>query len=153
MSESSDSSSNDSMDLNQCQAFELKNKVHGIGVTLSNRIVNERTQNGVFKTWDDVRQRVHGVGMKTVNIMQNHGVIVCEQIVEHFKQKQNKNKNKGFNIHYVDLGPATRFPNKFNPFLYEIQFKVKQNQKHGIVIIIIIFFFFCIFSDIKIRHA
>ena len=128
MSESSDSS-DDLMDLNQCQAFELKNKVHGIGVVLNNRIVNERNQNGLFKTWDDVRQRVHGVGMKTVNIMQNAGVIVCEQIVENFKQRQNKNKNTGFTIHYVDLGPPTRFPNKFDPYLYGIRFKGKKNQK------------------------
>ena len=112
------------LDLNTCKAFELSQKVKGIGVILSNRIVNERNENGLFRTWDDVRERIYGVGMKTVNKMQNHGVIVCEAVVNASQSNQ-----KGFEIHYIDLGPPTKFPNIFDPKLAKIVFKGKNAKQ------------------------
>ena len=112
------------LDLNVCKAFELSQKVKGIGVTLSNRIVNERNKNGLFRTWDDVRERAYGVGIKTVNKMQNHGVIVCEVVVNAAQSNQ-----KGFEIHYIDLGPPTKFHNKYDPKLANIVFKGKNAKE------------------------
>ena len=50
--------------LNVSRAFELAKHVQGIGVVLSNRIVDERNKNGEFKDWEDFRRRVYGVGLK-----------------------------------------------------------------------------------------
>ena len=99
------------IELNFCKAFELSTKGNGIGVALSNRIVNERNQNGDFKDWKDVQKRVCGVGLKTIQKLQNNGVNITKYNTYELNEPVIQ---KGFEIEYVDIGPETRFSFKKN---------------------------------------
>ena len=60
--------------INDCHAWELAKGVPGIGIVLSNRIVDERNRNGWFRDWTDVRRRVHGIGSKRIRQLIMNGV-------------------------------------------------------------------------------
>ena len=55
--------------INFATAYELHHYVYKIGVTLANRIVDERNKNGWYSGWDDVQKRVHGVGEMTIRYL------------------------------------------------------------------------------------
>lgn len=60
-------------DVNVASHFQLE-ATRGIGQKLADRIIVERTNNGVFKSWDDFSARVKGVGEKTLKVMQADGL-------------------------------------------------------------------------------
>ena len=109
-------------ELNFCKPHELSSK--GIGVALSNRIVNERNQNGDFKDWKDVQKRVYGVGLKTIQKLQNNGVNITKfntyELNEPVVQKR-------FEIEFVDLGPETVFSKNIHKKLC-LHMQKKQNE-------------------------
>ena len=114
--------------INFCNAFELSKNVNDIGVQLSNRIVNEKNQNGDFKDWKDVQKRVHGVGLKTIQKLKNNGVKIDKFHVYHSNEPV---KQKGFEIEYVDLGPETVFSKNIDYMCKDLIFCMdkKQNNK------------------------
>jgi len=57
------------VDINNSYWFELA-QIPDIGETLGRRIVAEREQNGPYLDHDDMRQRVSGIGPKTLEQMQ-----------------------------------------------------------------------------------
>ena len=61
----SDSITGARIDINQALAYELA-LLPGVGPVLANRIVEDRVQNGDFRSLDDLH-RVHGVGEKTID--------------------------------------------------------------------------------------
>ena len=108
------------VELNECKAFELSQKVSGIGVKLSNRIINERNKNGNFKDWNDVKQRVYGIGDKMIEKMKNANVNI-------------QFKKHGFTIEYVDLGPETQpFPETLPPEFKNLRFLMQKNGSKNI---------------------
>ena len=60
--------------INSCKAWELAKGVPGIGIVLSNRIVDERNRNGWYRDWTDVRRRNYGIGSKLIRQLIMNGV-------------------------------------------------------------------------------
>ena len=51
--------------------------VKGIGKKTAQAIVEERTQNGNFKSWDDFQSRVKGIGGKKAQKLSDNGLTVA----------------------------------------------------------------------------
>ena len=118
--------SENEVQLNFCNAFELLTNVNGIGVQLSNRIVNERNQNGDFKDWKDVQKRVYGVGLKTIQKLENS----CVKIDEfNACDSSTPVQTKGFNVEYVALGPQTMFDKDVHSELGHLCFDMQKQNK------------------------
>ena len=113
------------MQLNFCSAFDLSKNVNNIGVRLSNRIVNERNQNGDFKDWKDVQKRVYGVGLKTIQKLKNSGVKIDKF---HVYESNQHVQQKGFEIEYVKLGPQTVFSKKIDEICKGLRFDMQKAQ-------------------------
>lgn len=67
------------IDVNRAEAAELR-KLPGIGPKLSQRIIDERTLRGPFKSADDLR-RVSGIGPKTLERLRPHVIAVPPPVV------------------------------------------------------------------------
>ena len=118
--------------LNFCTAIELSTNVNGIGSMLSHRIVDERNKNGDFKDWTDVQKRVHGVGLKTIEKIRNEGFKIDKFHASNRNDDDNVHlpvKSKGFEIHYVNLGPQTIFSNEKNWECRNLCFHMPTKQK------------------------
>ena len=57
------------MPINLCKAWELSKAVPGIGIVLSNRIIDERKKNDLFGSWKDLEKRVYGIGPKLIHLV------------------------------------------------------------------------------------
>ena len=66
--------------INSCKAWELSKAVPGIGIILSNRIIDERKKNDWFNSWEDLQKRVYGIGPKLIQKMKAHGVLMTPTI-------------------------------------------------------------------------
>lgn len=64
------------VELNKATQAELE-AVKGIGPAKAKVILDERTKNGAFKSWEDFNQRVKGVGDKTVEGFKSAGFTVA----------------------------------------------------------------------------
>ena len=104
------------LNLNKCEAWELSLKVKGVGISLGNRMITERNQNGEFNDWNDLRKRVYGVGLKTIEKMKQANVKIIKQ-----------NKGNGFIFEYVDLGPDIQIPEHLKPKFSNLHFCMQNN--------------------------
>ena len=112
------------VELNECSVNELvAAKVPGIGAPKAKRIVNERIQNGEFKDWDDVKDRVSGVGSKMIEKMKNNGIILSVKNVV-----SQHNERHGFTLALFGL---TKWepPNHFRRELKNFKFYMRKNRK------------------------
>lgn len=60
-------------DINVASQFQLET-TRGIGQKMAEQIVQERAEHGSFKSWDDFKRRIKGVGDKSLIIMQHDGL-------------------------------------------------------------------------------
>ena len=71
--------------INGCNAWELAQAVPGIGIVLSNRIVNE-SKKLWFHNWEDLYRRVHGIGPRLIEKMKRYRVIIHPRLV-YFRER------------------------------------------------------------------
>ncbi|TDR31409.1 ComEA family DNA-binding protein [Hydromonas duriensis] len=67
------------VDINVGTQFQLE-AIRGIGPKMAERIINERNERGLFKSWDDFSARVKGVGDKKLQTMQADGLTLTADV-------------------------------------------------------------------------
>jgi competence protein ComEA len=61
---------------------EVLQNIKGVGASKAKKIISERQQGGNFQSASDLRQRVKGVGEKTLNKMGQAGITFNESLME-----------------------------------------------------------------------
>ena len=119
------------IELNECSVSELISlKIPRIGIKLATRIINERIENGKFKDWNNVKKRVYGVGIQTIeNMKQNLNLSLTSHQKSPKQSIQQPVKKSGFVIEYVDLGPETEPMKPLPPDFKDLQPYMQNNKK------------------------